>query len=96
MKFKKRSEKLLLDVAYQFEHAMQPMHHEWLCENNVSADELGGLTDQLAAIVRGYVQSPQHVQIAILAASVMPDKQSGHVVSALWDQRRAQRKLSLA
>ena len=96
MKPRKRSEALLLDVAGQFEHGTPALHHEWLRDNQVSSDELAGLTDKLAAIVRGYVQSPQHVQLAIIAASAMPDKQTGHVVSALLDQRRAQRHHSFS
>lgn len=72
------------------------MHHEWLVENNVSSDELGAVSDQLAMIVRGYVQSSDDVQLAIMAASVMPDKASAQHVAGVVQSRRVMQNLRRA
>lgn len=82
-----------MDVAKQFEDAASPMHHEWLVENNVTLDECGALCDNLAAIVRGYVQAPERIQLAVLACSCMPDEKMAEHVVHVMDRKRVMEQL---
>jgi hypothetical protein len=91
---KQRKEKLLMEVAEQFENAASPMNHEWLCDNNVTLDECGALMDNLAAIIRGYLQAPERIQLAILACSAMPDKAMAENVVHIMDRDRLMKQLA--
>lgn len=91
---KERQNRLLMEVAQQFENGSTPMHHEWLVENNVTLDECGALADRLGLIIRGFLQSPDHIQLAIWACSCMPDAGAAaeHLVAVL-DHRRLMDRL---
>jgi ribosome modulation factor len=62
-----RTKTLLLDVAKQFDDASAVMHHDWLVENNVSADEICSLCSHLGLAIKGYCQAPRDIQMLILA-----------------------------
>lgn len=90
---KQRKEKLLMDVAKQFEDAASPMNHEWLCDNNVTLDECGALMDNLAAIIRGYLQAPERVQLAILACSAADGKELAESIVYVMERKRVMERL---
>lgn len=90
---KQRKEKLLMDVAKQFEEAMTPMHHEWLVENNVKLDECGDICDSIALIIRGYLQAPERIQMALLACSAVDGKEMADYLVNVMDRNRVMKTL---
>lgn len=82
-----------MDVAQQFENASSPMHHEWLVENHVTLDECGALCDKLAAIIKGYLQSPHRIQLAVLACSAVDEPEMAEHIVHVMERNRVLKRL---
>jgi len=63
----KRHNALLLKMAQAFEDGADPFNHEFLVENNVTADECFALSSQIGTIIKGYMGSDQDDRVLLLA-----------------------------
>lgn len=88
-----RTEKLLLSIANDLEDGRCAMNHEWLVENEVTADECCALADKMAALLRGWVQSPDRIQMTVLACSVMDSRAMGETVTHVMERNRVMERL---
>jgi hypothetical protein len=64
---------LLLKCAENLDNGCDPMHHTFLVENNVSADECFALSQQMAVAIRGYAQAPLDIALRIVMCSEFKD-----------------------
>lgn len=82
------------DIANQFTNAQAIMHEEWLRENNVTLDECGSLCDRAGAIIRGFLNAPEHIRMTILACSATDDKQMAETFTHVIQRRETMKRLS--
>lgn len=87
------SEKLLKATAQAFEDG-RSLDGNFLRENNVSADDCIAWMNQVAAIIRGYLNAPKDIQNTLLASGVMPQQRMGQQVWFIGIQDWAQKQLS--
>jgi hypothetical protein len=88
-----RTKKLLLDVAKQFEDASAVMHHDWLVENKVTLDEVGGLCSHLGMVVKGYVQAPKEIQMIILACGAADSEEMADMLTRQLSRDQAMKSV---
>lgn len=70
----KRNDKLLSDVASQFERKCEVMNGCWLEEENVTEREMDATADMAATVLRAFVMVPPHERGSFLAhAASHPD-----------------------
>ncbi len=67
-----RMEELLGKAADAFEKGMNPFDHWFLSENEVTADECMVMSEQIAALIKWFVNQPRKTQTEILLHDLGP------------------------
>jgi len=64
---KTRIDVLMAKAAKALEEGIDPFSTEWLSENDVKLEEAMGLSEKIAAVLRGYLASGRDDQVRTLA-----------------------------
>lgn len=88
-----RTKTLLLDVAKQFDDASAVMHHDWLVEHKVSADEVFDLCNKLGFIIKGFVLAPKDMQTIILACGASTDDKMAEMFTRVLSRDHAMKSV---
>lgn len=88
-----RFEKLLSEVAMQFENGSCPMNHDWLCLNNVTSTECGELMDKIGLVLKGYLNMSKRERLRVEVAGAASDSSEAATLVAVMDRQEVLRKI---
>lgn len=83
MSHTKRLDELVSKVAFDFTDGRTPMSHEFLVENEVTADECLDLMMRVGNILDGYLKTPLQLRLLIQVTGVL-DEESGITPEQVW------------
>lgn len=79
-----RIKTLLLKCAANLENGCEPLHHEFLVENQISSDECFTLSEQMAVAIKGYARlSHEKAALVVLAATIDDEAQRNFLIAKL-------------
>ncbi len=74
MSKKDRMDGLLKKAATALENGVDPFNHEFLVENEVTADECFTLSEKMAIIIKGFLGADRDDQIMLLSVGAVYDE----------------------
>lgn len=66
-----KTNRLLREIAQQFNTLSAPMSPEWAAERNLTLDEIEGVASVVAAVLRWFADQPLAKQAPILAEGLL-------------------------